>query len=161
METTPRFATITRPNNPVLLVKLSVDMEERGGTIEIVLPHTTLEPIRELLLQMFMGEKFGQDVLWERHFNKEVRQTEVVLEAVMDERKIMLAEVLRFAVGGTLLLDKPADAPVTVKCGGVTIATGRPGTLGDHIAVSLDEIVLSRHGGNQGGNPGGSWGGGS
>ena len=46
METTPRFATITRPNNPALLVRLRVDMEERGGTIEILLPHTTLEPVR-------------------------------------------------------------------------------------------------------------------
>jgi octopine/nopaline transport system permease protein len=54
LETTPRFATITRPNTPSLLVRLRVDMEERGGTIEILIPHTTLEPVRELLLQIFM-----------------------------------------------------------------------------------------------------------
>src|SRR5579863_7174546 len=88
LETTPRFATITRPNTPALLVRLRVDMEDRGGGIEFLFPHTTLEPIRELLLQMFMGEKFGQDMTWEKHFSKEVRQTEVELQAVMDEKKI-------------------------------------------------------------------------
>jgi len=31
LETTPRFATITRPNNPALLVRLRADMEDRGG----------------------------------------------------------------------------------------------------------------------------------
>ena len=36
-------------------------MEDRGGRLELLLPYATLEPVRELLLQMFMGEKFGRD----------------------------------------------------------------------------------------------------
>ncbi|MDE3038172.1 MAG: flagellar motor switch protein FliM, partial [Pseudomonadota bacterium] len=73
LETNPRFATITRPGNPALLVRLRIDMvEDRGGIIELLLPHTTLEPIRDLLLQMFMGENFGQDTVWEKHLGKEL-----------------------------------------------------------------------------------------
>ena len=141
METTPRFATITRPNNPALLVRLRVDMEERGGSIEILIPHTTLEPIRELLLQIFMGEKFGQDVQWEKHFSKEVRQTEVELDIVLDEKEIMLRDVLQFKVGNTLLLDKGPDDEVLVKCGTVVVTTGKAGKMGDNIAVSINEPV--------------------
>jgi flagellar motor switch protein FliM len=49
LETNPRFATITRPGNPALLVRFRVDMvESRGGIIEVLMPHTTLEPIRDL-----------------------------------------------------------------------------------------------------------------
>src|SRR6185436_4539761 len=45
LESNPRFATITRPGNPALLVKFRIDMlEDRGGIIELLLPHTTLEP---------------------------------------------------------------------------------------------------------------------
>ena len=61
LETNPRFATIARPANAAVLAKLRIDMEDRGGRIEILIPYATLEPIRELLLQMFMGEKFGRD----------------------------------------------------------------------------------------------------
>ena len=61
METNPRFATIARPANAAILVKLRIDMEDRGGRIELLLPYATVEPIRELLLQRFMGEKFGRD----------------------------------------------------------------------------------------------------
>jgi len=141
LEITPRFATITRPNNPALLVRLRVDMEERGGTIEILLPHTTLEPVRELLLQIFMGEKFGQDVQWEKHFSKEVRQTEVDLDVVLDEKQISLGDVLQFKVGNTLLLDCGPDDEVTVKCGNVIVTTGKAGKMGDNIAVSINEPV--------------------
>src|SRR3546814_9511068 len=61
LETNPRFATIARPANAAILVELRIDMEDRGGKLELLLPYATLEPVRELLLQMFMGEKFGRD----------------------------------------------------------------------------------------------------
>jgi len=61
LETNPRFATIARPANAAILIRCRIDMEDRGGKIETLLPYATLEPVRELLLQMFMGEKFGRD----------------------------------------------------------------------------------------------------
>src|SRR6202521_5853217 len=64
LETNPRFAAISRPANAAILVRLRIDMEDRGGTIELLLPYATIEPIRDVLLQMFMGEKFGRDPIW-------------------------------------------------------------------------------------------------
>ncbi|MGE4561719.1 MAG: flagellar motor switch protein FliM, partial [Rhodospirillales bacterium] len=64
LETNPRFATISRPSNAAIVTRLRVDMEDRGGRVDLLLPYATLEPVRELLLQMFMGEKFGRDSIW-------------------------------------------------------------------------------------------------
>ena len=72
LETNPRFAAISRPANAAILVRLRIDMEDRGGRIELLLPYATLEPIRELLLQQFMGEKFGRDTIWEGHLATEI-----------------------------------------------------------------------------------------
>ncbi len=144
LESNPRFATITRPSNAVLLVRLRVDMEERGGFIEIMLPHSTLEPIRDQLLQMFFGEKFGQDKQWETHLGSEVRQTTVDLEVVLSERPMSLSEVLQFKVGTTILLDCEPDDAVMVKCGDVAVTTGQVGRVGDTIAISINEQVRGR-----------------
>lgn len=141
LESNPRFATITRPNSAALLVRLRVDMEERGGMIEILLPHATLEPIRDLLLQMFMGEKFGQDSVWERHLGREVGQTYVDVQAVLDERRISLGEVVNLKIGSTVLLNTTPDDPVRLKCGGVELTTGRLGRVGDTMAVSLNDDI--------------------
>ncbi|HYN39603.1 MAG TPA: flagellar motor switch protein FliM, partial [Rhodospirillales bacterium] len=54
LETNPRFATISRPSNAAIVARLRIDMEDRGGRLELLLPYATLEPVRELLLQMFM-----------------------------------------------------------------------------------------------------------
>ena len=72
LETNPRFAAISRPANAAILVRLRIDMEDRGGLIELLLPYATIEPIREVLLQMFMGEKFGRDPIWEGHLATEI-----------------------------------------------------------------------------------------
>jgi len=145
LENNPRFASITRPNSAALLVRLRVDMDERGGMIEILFPHNTLEPIRDLLLQMFMGEKFGQDSVWERHLGKEVQQTLIDLEVVLDERPITLGEVFGLEVGSTIMLDVKPDDVVKIKSGGVPLTTGKLGKVGDRLAVSLvDEIKRTK-----------------
>ncbi len=72
METNPRFAAIARPANAAILIELRIDMDDRGGKVEILLPYATIEPIREQLLQMFMGEKFGRDPIWEGHLASEI-----------------------------------------------------------------------------------------
>lgn len=141
MESNPRFAQIARPNSAVLVVKLRVDMEERGGMLEIMLPHATLEPIRDLLLQMFMGEKFGQDSVWERHLGREVGQTKIEMEAVLEERPISLGEIVNLKVGSTILLDVSPDDPVQVKCGGVPLTTAQVGRMGDKIAIAVNEDI--------------------
>src|SRR5580704_6669530 len=77
LETNPRFAAISRPANAAILVRLRIDMEDRGGNIELLLPYATIEPIRDVLLQMFMGEKFGRDSTWEGHLATEIGQAQI------------------------------------------------------------------------------------
>src|SRR3546814_5320873 len=69
-------------------------MEDRGGRLELLLPYATLEPVRELLLQMFMGEKFGRDSIWESHLTAELWQTDIKIDAVLDEFEIKLGDVI-------------------------------------------------------------------
>ena len=145
LETNPRFATITRPANPALLVRLKVDMvEERGGYIEILLPHTTLEPIRDLLLQMFMGENFGQDTVWEKHLGRELRNTGVTIEAVFEEKTVTLKDIMSLKVGSTVLLECAPDDELQIRVGGVPVTAGTMGRVGEHVAISLSEPVKRR-----------------
>lgn len=141
LETNPRFATIARNANAALLVRLRIEMEDRGGNLDILLPHATLEPVRELLLQMFTGENFGQDIIWSSHFGKEVRSTDIAIEAVLHETQMHLGDVIRFKVGNTLLLNCKPDTEVTLKCGPVTLTSGHLGKVEDRVAVKLSKPV--------------------
>ncbi|HSR72563.1 MAG TPA: flagellar motor switch protein FliM, partial [Kiloniellales bacterium] len=124
LETNPRFATIARAANATVVVTLRVDMEDRGGRIELLIPYATLEPVRELLLQMFMGEKFGRDSIWESHLSTELWQTDIALEAVLDQVELPLGEVLEWKEGSRLTLNCTPKSKVAMRCGDVPMFTG-------------------------------------
>src|SRR5690554_1475285 len=137
LETNPRFAAISRPANAAILVRLRIDMEDRGGEIEIMMPYATLEPIRDLLLQMFMGEKFGRDTIWEGHLATEIYAAEVEVDAVLYEAQLPLGRVLSLGVGETLVFDVGPHDPVTLKCGGIPLTEGTLGKVDDSIAIRV------------------------
>jgi len=137
LETNPRFAAISRPANAAILVRLRIDMEDRGGNIELLLPYATIEPIRDVLLQMFMGEKFGRDPIWEGHLATEIGHAEVAVEAVLYEAEFPLRQLMSLDVGDTLTLELKPDAFVSVRCGNVVLTEGRMGRIGDRVAVRV------------------------
>ncbi len=138
LETNPRFAAISRPANAAILVRLRIDMEDRGGAIELLLPYATIEPIRAVLLQMFMGEKFGRDPIWEDHLATEIGQARIGVDAVLYEQQLSLRQVMNLSVGDTLMLELKPDALVKVRCGDITLTEGRMGKVGDRVAVRVD-----------------------
>jgi len=144
LETNPRFATIARPANAAILTRLRVDMEDRGGRIDLVLPYATLEPVRELLLQMFMGEKFGRDSIWEGHLSSELWQTDVGIEAVLDEFSVPLSDVLSWKVGDRVMLGAMPNSEIRLRCGDQNMFIGHMGRKGMHIAVRIADRVRER-----------------
>lgn len=138
IETNPRFAAIARPANAAILVKLRIDMEDRGGRVELLLPYATLEPIRKMLLQQFMGEKFGRDNIWESHLATELWSTQMDVKAVLDEQLMPLGKVMELKVGDTIMLDATPESTVKLRCGSVPLTRGRMGRLGHSVAVRLD-----------------------
>jgi flagellar motor switch protein FliM len=127
LETNPRFATIARPANAAVLARLRIDMEDRGGRIELMLPYATLEPVRELLLQMFMGEKFGRDSIWETHLANELWNTDVELDAVLDQVVVSLSEVMNWRPGSQITLNAVPSSPISLRCGEIPLFVGGMG----------------------------------
>ena len=144
LETNPRFAAISRPQNAAILIKLRIDMEDRGGHIELMLPYATLEPIRDLLLQGFMGEKFGRDSIWENHLAGEIWRSEVEVEAVLDEFEMSLGDAMNLQVGQTLMLNVNEKSNIILRSGEVNLLTGKMGRKSDHIAIALNSTLKGR-----------------
>jgi flagellar motor switch protein FliM len=141
LETNPRFAAIARPANAAILVKLRIDMEDRGGRVELLLPYATLEPIRKLLLQQFMGEKFGRDSIWESHLATELWSTRVDIEAILDEQVMPLSRIMNLKPGETIMMNAAPDSKIELRCGGVPLLRGRMGRVGSSVAVRVEEAI--------------------
>ena len=138
LEVNPRFATISRLSNAAVLARLRIDMEDRGGRMELLLPYATLEPVRELLLQQFMGEKFGRDSIWETHLGRGA--VEHRGRAGRGAGRADDAAVRRdgAAARHRIVLNTALGAPVLVRCGAVPLFEGRVGRRKNRIAVRIE-----------------------
>jgi len=143
METNPRFAAISRPGNAAILIELRIEMDDRGGKVEILLPYATIEPIREQLLQMFMGEKFGRDPIWEGHLATEIYSADVEIEAVLHELDLPLSRVLDMKPGDTVMFERAPTDPVRLRCGDIELTEAIMGHIGNHVSVRVSRPLNS------------------
>lgn len=137
LETNPRFAAITRLSNPVVVAKIRVDMEDRGGKIDVVIPYTTLDPAKEVLQQLFIGERYGYDTTWENYLAEKIWGTEVEIEAVLKEREVSLTEISKWQVGSFLPLEMSPNDDVNILCNDVPLFRGTMGRKSNNVVIKL------------------------
>ncbi len=137
LETNPRFATISQPANAAILIELRIDMDDRGGNIEILLPYATIEPVRGQLMQAFMGEKFGRDSVWEGHLATEIYSAKTEVSAILHEMKIPLSRMMGLKVGETIMLDKSPSDSIKLRCGDIDVSEALMGHVGKNVSVRV------------------------
>ena len=138
LETNPRFATITRMSNAVIVAHLRIDMEDRGGKIDLMIPYATLEPIKDLLVQMFMGERFGRDTIWENHLMSQLWETDVEIKAVIKETTALLGNVSKWEKGSFFPLEISPNENISIICGDVPLFNGTMGRKEDNVVVKIN-----------------------
>ncbi len=141
MESNPSLVTIAYPTDTAILFKIDVEMDSRGGGIEVLIPFPTLEPVQHLLKQMFMGEKFGRDSVWEAHWTDEMLLTDVEVEVSLGEQIVSLNEIMALEVGSTLHFDRKPHELATLRCGDIPLLRGKVGRAGDRLALEVDDWV--------------------
>lgn len=138
LEVNPQFATITRATNVTIRARIAIEVERRIGHAEIVIPYATLEPVRDKLVQMFMGEKFGRDAMWENHLKSELQRTRLDLVAVLHQMEVPLGEVLAWRPGTALKLRISPDNQTLLMSGETPLFAGRMGQRNENIAVKIE-----------------------
>lgn len=137
MESSPRFAAIAEPSNAAAIATYHVNMEGRGGAFSILLPYATIEPVRDKLLQRFMGEKLGRDHIWAAHMASELYNTQVTLDVVLGEKMMSLRDVRDLKVGQTIALSHTPEDALQVHCGGVPLGRAHIGQRSSNIAIRM------------------------
>ena len=105
LETNPRFTYYVPPRTPSVIVKFRLDFEDRGGRFEILIPLSTIEPIRELL-QQHHGSKIGKNPIWETHITETIKNVSIKLTAEINEDiKLSLGDILNLEINSKIFIE--------------------------------------------------------
>lgn len=141
LESNPNFVSIARTGDAAILLQLKVEIEDRGGKIDIVIPYSTLEPIKGLLSQVFMGEKFGIDAEWEEILLESTYEVDIPLEAVIISTPTTILDLTKLEVGNTLIIEHEKDEDIIVKSENVQLFKGKLGKVEEKLAVNVTEFI--------------------
>jgi len=139
IETGIHFATITGMSNVAVVAEFSVGIRSEFGIMSVLLPYTTIEPVREKLQQKFMGEQVNLQSVWDVHMQREVAAMDVEIKAVLGEQTLTVEEVQNLKPGDLIPLGVVPNTPVRIQCGDVVVSNGYFGPRDGRMAISINK----------------------
>jgi flagellar motor switch protein FliM len=136
-EINPQFATIVPPSDVVIVIAFEVELENAIGSMTLVLPYATIEPIRSKLYAAFQTEQLEIDQAWISRFRDRLMETLVDIDVTLGTTKLTGRQLLDLKVGDIVLLEQDEDALLPTRVQGVLKFFGEPGVVKGNKAVKI------------------------
>jgi flagellar motor switch protein FliM len=138
-EINPQFVAIVPPSDVVIATTFDVELEKVSGTIKIVIPYSTLEPIKSKLSVGFQSEQLEVDVIWINRIKEKIMQTNANLLVRLGTADIKVRDLLELEVGDIIQLGSDATMPLEVLVEGKPKFKGIPGLSKGNRAIKITE----------------------
>jgi flagellar motor switch protein FliM len=115
-EINPQFVAVVPPSDVVIATTFDVELEKISGTIKIVIPYATLEPIKSKLSVGFQSEQLEVDFIWINRIKEQIMRTYANLLVKLGEADITIEDLTNLSIGDIIQLDTDANRPIGRTC---------------------------------------------
>lgn len=137
-EVNPQFANIVSPAEIVVISTIHVELEGGGGDINIAMPYSMIEPIRELL-DAVTSDRGEVDGRWQESLRAEMMRGEVVVNCNLIEKEMRISDVIELKQGDVIPIDMPETVFLEVEK--VPVFIGKLGLSDGNYAIEIVEKV--------------------
>lgn len=141
-EVNPQFVGIVPPTDVVIASTFDVELENANGTITLVIPYATIEPIKQKLSTGFQVEADQADKnIWKENFVEQLMKTEVDLKVNLGHTEIDLQDLTGLKIGDVIPLSQDANSELLIQIEGVPKFKGYYGINHGTIAMQVTDTV--------------------
>lgn len=140
-EMNSQFASVTTPNEVVLVTTFDIEFGGIGGAFHVLMPYAMIEPIRELLYSTVQGEHMVTDQRWQRTLSRQVQSADVDLVAMLGHARITLDQVLKMSGGDIVQLEVGENIEAQVD--GVPVMECKYGVSNGQYALKVVKMIAS------------------
>jgi len=145
IETSPQFAQVTAPNEPVAVIIISATIGEETGLMSICIPHTAIEPIsQQLNTKMWFSSGLRDDGRGEERLEAlkgMLLETGIPITALFDQTPATVSDIVNLQIGDVIKLDHRIEEPLTIKINHIPKFKASVGTLGQRYAMQVVDIL--------------------
>ncbi len=136
-----QFANIATPSEIVVVMGVRVEIGDGGGTIQMCIPYSTLEPIRDILYSTLQGDQAEPDRRWLNMLKLQVQEAEVQVKAHLAKSRLYISDIMKLHVGDVIPLDIPSQIEATVD--NVPGFECSYGSSNGKYALKIEKVLLS------------------
>ncbi len=131
-------ANIVTTNEVVINTTLQIGFGPVGGALNICIPYSMIEPIRDLLNNPLQDE-VEVDKRWMKNMAQQVKSADIELRAQFQTIESSIGRLMKLQIGDVL----PIEIPETLiaKINGVPVMECSYGTSNDHYALQVQKII--------------------
>lgn len=138
-EANPSMVKVVSASEVVVLSTFEVKIEGRGGNIQIAIPYSMLEPVRETLDSGVQADMEDSDDTWLESLQEDILYASVPISCRVAERKITLREILNFKVGDVIPIEMPDSS--LLMANGVPVFEAGIGASNEHLALKIKRQI--------------------
>lgn len=141
-EINPQFVGIVPPTDIVIASTFDVELENANGTITLVIPYATIEPIKQKLATGFQVESDQTDKkMWTAIIRSQLLDTGVNMNVNLGQSEITLNDLMGLKVGDVIPLDQDTTGEFDVLVEGVPKFKAYYGIHHGSVAVQVTRPV--------------------
>jgi flagellar motor switch protein FliM len=140
-EINPQFVGIVPPSDVVIVTNLQIEFESASGLIMIVIPYSTIEPIKQKLSSSFQTDIELVDTVWSSALHKHILRSDTSLSVNLGKTEISVGDLLNLEKGDIIPLNQDATGEINILVEGVEKIRSLIGTHKGNKAIQiLDKI---------------------
>lgn len=118
-EINPQFVGVVPPSDVIIATTFEVEFESASGTIMIVVPYSTIEPIKQKLSSSFQTDNDIADSIWTTAMNQHLMDVNANLIVKLGEAEMTVGDLITLEVGDIIPLNREASGEVDLAVEGV------------------------------------------
>jgi flagellar motor switch protein FliM len=140
-EVNASYVNMATPSETVVVTRVEVTLKEQGGSICLLLPLSSFDPVRDKLAEGLKTVSAETRKRWRDGLAARLEHTELTLTSVFLETAVSMRELLQMKPGDILPIEMPKTA--VLRSGSRPLLRGKFGLSRGYNAVSVLEAVKS------------------
>ncbi|MBT7608967.1 MAG: flagellar motor switch protein FliM [Bacteriovoracaceae bacterium] len=141
-EINPQFVGVVPPSDVIIVTTLEVEFESASGTIMIVVPYSTIEPIKQKLSSSFQTDNDMADSIWTQAMNEHIKDAKAGLTVKLGQAEMTVGDLITLQEGDIIPLTQEASGEVSLMIEGVEKMKCLIGVHKGNRAVQISEFVI-------------------
>jgi flagellar motor switch protein FliM len=141
-EINPHFANIVSPSEIVVVTSLKIELEGSGGFLQVTVPYSMIEPIRDILDSGMQSDRAERDENWIQTLREELEDADVEFVPLIGHAQLTVGKLLDLKPGDIIPCD--FDGHLTIIAEGVPVLRGSYGSSRGQQAIKISERLARR-----------------